>query len=274
MGECSGNCSSCKSSGSGCGDEKLTLSMSRIQHKILVMSGKGGVGKSTVAASLAIQLAQQGKKVGLLDVDFHGPSQPTLFGIQNEHPQTDGDMLVPIEKYGVKVFSIGNLMEDPDSAVVWRGPAKIGVLKQLLEDVMWGDLDVLVFDFPPGTGDEALSACQMVKGDKAAIVVTTPQEVSLADCRKCLNFCSQLQVPVLGIVENMSYFICPDCKKKHEIFLSGGGKKLADGAGVPLLARIPLDPVFLQKCDAGNLAEGLKESAPVAEAMRTAAAAI
>lgn len=270
---CNGNCGGCKSSG-GCENEKLGRRMAAVKHKIFIMSGKGGVGKSTVAASLALALAEKGAKVGLLDVDFHGPSQPTLFGLQAFRPETDGEEFLPLEAAGVRIFSIGIVLENPDDAIVWRGPAKIGVLKQLLEDVRWGDLDYLLFDFPPGTGDEALSACQMVTGDKAAIIVTTPQEVSLSDCRKCLDFCRQLGVPLLGIVENMSGFTCPDCGKFHEIFSSGGGAKLAEKAEVPLLAKIPVDPVFLQDCDAGDIAEGFRKSKGVRDAMNAVADSI
>ena len=270
---CSGNCESCGSSG-GCGNQKLTERMNKVKHKIFVMSGKGGVGKSTVAASLALALAEKGAKVGLIDVDFHGPSQPTLFGVQDVRPESDGEELIPVNVNGIRLVSIGNLLENPDTAIVWRGPAKIGVLKQLLEEVQWGDLDYLLFDFPPGTGDEALSACQTVPGEKAAIIVTTPQEVSLADCRKCLDFCNQVQVPLLGVIENMSGFFCPDCGKFHEIFSAGGGKKLADKAEVPLLAKIPIDPDFLQECDRGNIIEGYKNSKGVHDSLMAIANAL
>ena len=149
------------------------------------------------------------------------------------------------------------LVDDADAAVIWRGPAKIGVLKQLLEEVYWGELDYLVLDFPPGTGDEVLSACQMIPGEKRAVMVTTPQEVSLADCRKCIDFCRQVEVPVAGVVENMSYFVCPDCNKRHEIFRNGGGQTLADANGLPVLARMPLSPEFLTACDGGKIGDGL-----------------
>ena len=216
MSECSGSCSSCSGNCGSCGEgpSKFDERMAAMKHKILVLSGKGGVGKSTVAASLAVTLAQKGYKVGLLDLDFHGPSQPTLFHLQNTQMVSDEEGICPAEACcGVRVLSIGLLIEKPDEAVIWRGPAKIGVLKQLFEEVSWGELDYMILDFPPGTGDEVLSACQMITGDKAAVVVTTPQEVSLADCRKCLDFCNKLEVKVAGIVENMSGFVCPDCGK-------------------------------------------------------------
>jgi len=222
MSSCSGNCGSCSSK---C--EKKEEKPSRllpIKHKILVLSGKGGVGKSTIAASLAVSLAGARKKVALLDVDFHGPSQPTLFHVQDCRMSGDDDGMIPLETAGIRLVSLGLLVDDENAAIIWRGPAKIGVLKQLFEEVNWGtDLDYLILDFPPGTGDEVLSACQMIPGDKKAVMVTTPQEVSLADCRKCLDFCEQVGVPVAGIVENMSGFVCPTCKTRHDIFSSGGG---------------------------------------------------
>ena len=261
---CSGNCSSC-SSCSSC--EKKPTALDNIKRCILVLSGKGGVGKSTVSAGIAATLAAKGRKVGLLDVDFHGPSQPTLFGVN--HLRLEGDengRIEPLEtECGVKLVSIGLLIDDPDQAVVWRGPAKMGVLKQLLEETNWGELDDLVLDFPPGTGDESLSACQLITGNKCAVVVTSPQEMSLSDCRKCLDFCAKLDVPVSGIVENFSGFVCPDCGKRHELFSKGGGASLAMRYSVPLLAQLPIDPVFMAKCDSGNVAAALKESAIGAE---------
>ena len=260
MGECSHNCESCSSKGN-CGNEKLNEKMNKIGKKIFVLSGKGGVGKSTVSALIALSLAQEGFKVALLDVDFHGPSQPTLFNIQNTRlGATDDEQLEPCEINGVKLVSIGLLLEDADQAVIWRGPAKIGVLKQLLEETDWGELDYLICDFPPGTGDEILSGCQLIPGDKKGIIVTTPQELSLADCRKCIDFCRQAELPLAGIVENMSYFVCDNCDKKHFIFNSDGGKKLAEKYGLKLLATLPLDPAFLAECERGNIAVALKNS--------------
>ena len=269
MSECTHNCETCGVG--GCGDRKEPEAPSRllkIKHKLLVLSGKGGVGKSTMAASIAVSLAEAGFRTALLDVDFHGPTQPTLFNLRDCRLEADDDGIIPADAAGVKLVSLGLLMADPDSAVIWRGPAKIGVLKQLFEEVNWGDgLDYLVLDFPPGTGDEVLSACQTVPGDKKAVMITTPQEVSLADCRKCMDFCRQVGVPVLGIVENMSGFICPSCGARHDLFSSGGGEDLAAIYGVPLLAQVPLDPGFLKKCDAGELPAGLKASAGVSAEM-------
>lgn len=270
---CNGNCSGC-SSAANCAEAKPSR-LNAIKHKVLVLSGKGGVGKSTVAASLAFELAREGKKTAILDVDFHGPSQPTLFGIARQRIHGNENGAVPYEIAGVKIVSLGLLLDDADSALIWRGPAKIGVLNQLFEEVDWGDdLDVLVLDFPPGTGDEALSACQTIPGDKTAIVVTTPQEVSLADCRKCLDFCEKLNVRVLGIVENMSSYVCPNCSAKHALFSSGGGRKLADSKGLELLAQVPLDPVFLAACDEGRLPQGLLASEAVSSEMRKVAQAV
>lgn len=267
---CSGSCSGC---GGGCGEgaDPFAEKMKLIKKTVMVMSGKGGVGKSTVAALLACELARQGKKVGLLDVDFHGPSQPTLFNAQHLRLSVAGETeFAPLEVNGVKLVSIGLILEEPDQAIIWRGPAKIGAMKQLVAEIAWGELDVLVLDFPPGTGDEALSAAQLFTENRTALIVTTPQEVSLADCRKCVDFCRKLELPILGIVENMSYFICPDCDAKHYLF-SNGGKRLAEGTGVPLLAQLPLDPEFMQLCDNGNIASYKAESA-VGEAARALAA--
>ena len=251
--QCSGSCSSC-SSCSSCGEDKLGKVMSQIKRKIFVLSGKGGVGKSSVAAAVALKLAASGRKVGLLDADFHGPSQPTIFGAgEQKLGYSEESGIVPLTVGGVKLLSVGLLLDDPDQAVVWRGPAKMGVLKQLLEDTSWGELDDLILDFPPGTGDEILSACQLIPGEKMAVIVTTPQEVSRADCRKCLDFCKKLEVNVVGIVENMSCFICPDCGKAHALFAANGGKMLAANYNLPLLAQLPMDPAFMSACDQGVL---------------------
>ncbi len=273
MSGCSGNCGGCSSKG-GCSEEKKPI-LESVGKAVLVLSGKGGVGKSTVAASLAVTLAKQGKKVGLLDVDFHGPSQPTLFSVSHLRMSgTSGNKMVPLEVAGIKLVSIGLLLDDADGAVIWRGPVKMGVIKQLLEEVEWGGLDYLILDFPPGTGDESLSACQLIDCPKCAVIVTTPQEVALADCRKCLDFCKQVGVPVAGIVENMSGFVCPDCGHRHELFSAGGGARLAAAAGVPLLAQLPLEPVFLQQCDTGNLVDGLSASRIISAEMERVASAV
>ena len=273
---CSGSCSSCSSNCGSCGQgpDRFAEKMAKIKHWVMVMSGKGGVGKSTVAALLAAELAREGSRVGLLDVDFHGPSQPTLFNVQHLRLGARNGEIEPLETAGVKLVSIGLLLDESDRAVIWRGPAKMGVIRQLVEEVDWGELDYLVLDFPPGTGDEALSACQLFTGEKRALVVTTPQEVALADCRKCIDFCHQLELPVAGVVENMSFFVCPDCKSEHYIFSRGGGDALAAQAGVKVVAHLPLDPDFLQQCDHGNLPLALTGETRIAEGARALAAAV
>lgn len=224
----------------------------RICHKILVMSGKGGVGKSTVAANLAISLSLAGKRVGLLDVDIHGPSIPKMLHLEDAHVQTKDGAILPVEHAGLKVMSIGFLLQERDDAVIWRGPMKATVIKQFLQDVNWGDLDYLIVDSPPGTGDEPLSVCQLAAPVDGAIVVTTPQDVATADVRKSITFCRQLDLPVLGVVENMSGFVCPTCGTVTDIFMAGGGELMAKAMGVPFLGRIPIDPAVGQACDDGK----------------------
>jgi len=262
---CSGNCGSCGSEGCDAAvqkpgesmddyrnRQKLTFRMNSIKHKIVVLSGKGGVGKSTVAVNLAVSLSLAGKKVGLLDVDVHGPSIPTMLNLVNAGVKTEGENLLPVEIGSLKVMSVGFLLENRDSAVIWRGPMKMGVIEQLLRDVKWGDLDYLIIDSPPGTGDEPLSTVQLVGSMDGAVMVTTPQDVAAADVRKSLDFCRQLNLPVLGIVENMSGFICPNCGTETRIFAGDNGEKMAIDAGVPFLGRIPIDPNVGAACDAGT----------------------
>lgn len=217
------------------------------------MSGKGGVGKSTVSVNLAVALALKGKNVGLLDVDIHGPSIPTMLHIQNEHVTSNGEKLLPVEKAGLKVISVGLLLENPDDAIIWRGPMKIGAIGQFVNDVEWGELDYLIVDAPPGTGDEPLSVFQTITGKVSAVVVTTPQEVAAADVRKSLNFCKTMGVKVEGIVENMSGFVCPCCNTLTPIFNQGGGEKTAKEFNVPLLGKIPIEPAIGQCCDSGEI---------------------
>ena len=237
--------------------EEINLKMAKIKHKLLVFSGKGGVGKSTVAVNLALSLAKQGNKVGLLDVDVHGPSVPQLLGVSATpqdlvHPSGDGTQLMPVSVgENLKVMSVGFLLESRDTAVIWRGPMKYGVIKQFLKDVDWGDLDYLVVDSPPGTGDEPLTVAQLIEGSMGAVVVTTPQELAISDVRKCVTFCRQLKLPVLGVVENMSGFVCPSCGDKFDIFKSGGGEKMADEMGIDFLGKIPIDPRLVEAGDSG-----------------------
>ncbi len=224
--------------------QQLAQRMCKIKHKIMVFSGKGGVGKSTVAVNLAASLALKGKKVGLLDVDLHGPSIPRLLNMEDRQIEAQGGALLPIEySDNLKVISIGFMLRSRNDAVVWRGPMKYGLIKQFLKDVEWGELDYLIIDFPPGTGDEPLTIGQLL-GDSAegAIIVTTPQEIALLDVRKSINFCKQLGISVLGVIENMSGFVCPGCGVKTDIFSSGGAETMAGEMDVPFLGRIPIEP--------------------------------
>ena len=232
-------------------EQALAQRMSAIKHKIVVLSGKGGVGKSTVAVNLAATLAYSGFRVGLLDADIHGPSIPTMMNLTRRNLQMEGDSILPLEVGTLKVMSIGLLLGDNAAPVIWRGPMKAGVIKQFLKDVVWGDLDYLIIDSPPGTGDEPLSVCQLIPSLDGAIVVTTPQEVSLADARRAVSFCQKLQVPVIGVVENMSGFVCSQCGRQEQIFKRGGGERMAREMLVPFLGRIPLDPSIVTAGDAG-----------------------
>jgi len=234
-------------------ERRLRQRMAGIKHTVVVLSGKGGVGKSTVAANLAVALSMKGRKVGLLDSDFHGPSIPRILRLDGSRALSDGTSIQPaVYGAGLKVMSVAFLLRTADEAVIWRGPLKMGVLKQFVADVDWGELDYLVVDLPPGTGDEPLSVCQVMPNATGGIVVTTPQELSLGDVRKCINFCRQLQLPVLGVIENMSGFICPHCGRRTDIFSSGGGEKMAARMGVPFLGSIPLDPALMQACEQGE----------------------
>ena len=269
MAECNKECGSCESAGT-C-DLKLKSRLSAIKHKVMVLSGKGGVGKSSVSVNLAIALAMDGMKVGLLDIDFHGPSVPTMLGLQKIKLDSDENGVIPAEIHNIKVVSISMLLpENQHDAIIWRGPMKAGVLKQLLEDVNWGELDYLIMDFPPGTGDEALSACQLVSDADGGIIVTTPQEVSLADCRRCISFCRKLNLPVLGVLENMSGFACPDCAKVYDIFGSGGGESMAKDNNVPFLGKIPIDPALATACDTGRPFIYHSQEKPTAQAFSKA----
>jgi Mrp family chromosome partitioning ATPase len=233
--------------------QALESRLCTIKNRILVMSGKGGVGKSTTAVNLAIALSQQGNRVGLLDIDLHGPSLPKMLGLEDMRPRGNEEGILPLEFAGLKLMSIGFLLQKTSDAMIIRGPMKNGAIQQLLADVVWGDLDYLVVDCPPGTGDEPLSAVQMLnKGAAGAVIVTTPQEVALIDVEKSISFCQQVQLPIIGMVENMSGFICPHCDKRSDIFKSGGGSKLAEKYGIPFLARVPLDPRIVVAGDSGK----------------------
>lgn len=248
-------------------DQRLSHNMADIKHKLVVMSGKGGVGKSTVAAQLAVGLALAGHSVGLLDVDLHGPSIPRMLGIPG-HAEVlvDQQLIKPvIIDEGLKVISVELLIPNKDASVIWRGPMKIGVIRQLMGDVTWGGLDFLVIDAPPGTGDEPLTVAQNVEGAKV-VLVTTPQEIALADLRKSMDFCRKLELPVLGLVENMAGLVCPHCGEPVEFLGKGGGQDTAGKFGVPFLGSMPWDPRLMAAADAGRLVELLRresgEAAP------------
>ncbi len=226
--------------------------MSRVRRKVLVLSGKGGVGKSTVAVNLAASLMLAGRRTGLLDVDIHGPSIPTMLGIEEKQPGFENGAIVPVDADGIKVLSLGLFLRSPDDPVIWRGPMKMNAIRQFLADAAWGDLDVLVIDSPPGTGDEPLSVCQLLGSVDGAIVVTTPQKVSAVDVRKSISFCRELRVPVIGVIENMSGFACPACGTVTAVLREGGGRRIAEDMGVPFLGSIPLDPKIAESCDAGR----------------------
>jgi ATP-binding protein involved in chromosome partitioning len=226
-------------------------SLPGIANVVAVASGKGGVGKSTVAANLAVALAQAGARVGLMDADIYGPSQALMTGVPlHERPDTVGEKIIPIERHGLKVMSIAFLLPDRDSAVIWRGPMVASAVKQFLSEVEWGDLDYLVIDMPPGTGDAQLTLVQTVPVS-GVVVVTTPQEVALIDVRRAVAMFRKVNVPILGIVENMAYFICPDCSARHDIFLSDGGRRAAEALEVPFLGQIPINPAIPRGGDTG-----------------------
>jgi ATP-binding protein involved in chromosome partitioning len=229
-----------------------------IKNVIAVGSGKGGVGKSTVAANLAVSLALEGAKVGLMDADIYGPNQPQMMHVEDFEPVVGEDNKIdPPSNYGVKVMSMGFLM-DPDAPVIWRGPMLHGAITQFLKDVNWGELDYLIVDMPPGTGDVQLTLCQSVPL-AGAVIVTTPQSVALSDVRKAAAMFKKLNVPMLGIVENMGAFVCPHCRKESEIFSHGGAKSLGEKYNVPVLGSVPLDPVV---CETGEKGKPVSVSQP------------
>ena len=233
--------------------QELMRRLCQIKHKIIVLSGKGGVGKSTVAVNLAMALVLEGYRVGIMDVDIHGPSVPKLLGLEGSPVVGGEEGILPVMiGDSLKVMSIGFLLKNPDDAVIWRGPLKMGLIKQFLKDVEWGELDFLVIDSPPGTGDEPLSVAQLIENLDGAVIVTTPQELSVIDVQRTIGFCRRLNIPVLGVIENMSGFICPHCGKKTEIFKSGGGEKMAEEMGVPFLGKIPIEPKLTEACDEGK----------------------
>ncbi|MBN1656495.1 MAG: P-loop NTPase [Deltaproteobacteria bacterium] len=250
--------------------QALQSRMSQIKHKILVLSGKGGVGKSTVAVNLAAALAMAGKRVGLLDVDVHGPSVPKLLHLQGTPISGTESSIYPVKmRCGASmlyVMSIDFLVRDRDAAVIWRGPMKYGAIKQFLKDVEWGDLDYLVIDSPPGTGDEPLAVAQLIEDADGAVVVTTPQEVAVQDVRRCVVFCKQVRLPVIGVIENMSGFTCPECGKSVKIFGADGGRTMAEQMNVPFLGAIPIEPEVVQSGESGT---PIVQSQPHSETAKT-----
>ena len=255
---------------SGCGSKQVDPNMKKaipgIKSIIAVASGKGGVGKSTTAVNLAVALAQQGKKVGLLDADIYGPSMPNMLGLKGQKPMVDtgGKVIFPLENYGVKMMSIGLLVED-EQAMIWRGPMVASALGQLLHGVAWGELDVLIVDMPPGTGDAQLTLSQTVPVT-GAVVVTTPQDIALIDCEKGIRMFDKVHIPTLGIVENMSVFVCPHCKGESHIFDEGGAERLSKAFNTDIIAKIPLNMAIREHGDAGTPVVAAKPESDEAKA--------
>ncbi len=232
---------------------KIAAVLKHIKNRLLVFSGKGGVGKTTIAVNIAVGLAQQGRKVGLLDVDIHGPNVAKMLGAEEAKMElVDKERMKPvIAANGIKLVSMAFLLQDRNAPVVWRGPLKMRVIMQFLGDVEWGDLDWLVIDSPPGTGDEPLSIAQLIPAT-AAVIVTTPQGVALLDTRKAVNFAQMLKLRILGVVENMSGFTCPHCGERVDLFKTGGGAKMAREMLVPLLGKLPIDTGIVDSGDTGK----------------------
>lgn len=269
------SCSSCSSAGKkgsiapsmeaalATQDTQISSTLNRIRHKLFIMSGKGGVGKSSVTVNTAAALAARGFKVGILDVDLHGPSVPNLLGLTSGiEPDAEGNKLLPARyNENLSVISMDSLLQDKDSAVLWRGPKKSAAIRQFISDVEWGDLDFLLIDSPPGTGDEHMTVLKTIP-DALCVVVTTPQEISLADVRKAINFLQYAKANVLGVVENMSGLICPHCHQEIELFKKGGGKALAERYGLKFLGALPLDPATVVAADRGVPVVYLQEDCP------------
>ena len=236
-------------------DKMIEDRLTHVGRKILVMSGKGGVGKSTVASYLALLLSKKGKKVGLLDVDLHGPSVAKLMNVRGGFDMSEEGVVKPYAfSEQLSIVTLEMMMGEKDMAVIWRGPMKISAIRQFVSDIEWGDLDFLVVDSPPGTGDEPLTVAQTIP-DAEALIVTTPQELSLADVRKSINFCRQVEMKILGVVENMSGQLCPHCGQQVALFGQGGGKNMAREMNVPFLGQIPSDGKMVTAGDTGNLEE-------------------
>lgn len=244
--------------------KRINERMEQIDHVVLVLSGKGGVGKSTVAANLAFALADMGNSVGLMDADLHGPTIPLLTGLSGEMASGTAEAIRPVELgRNLAVMSIDFLTPERDTPTIWRGPLRGGVLRQFIGDVEWGRRDFLIVDLPPGTGDEPLTLAQSFPRADGAVIVTTPQEASLADCRKAINFANKVFLPVLGVVENMSGYVCPHCGIQTDVFSSGGGEKMAQSMNVPFLGRVPLAAEIVALSDQGKPLVGDEAPEPV-----------
>ena len=247
-------------------ENRLKTNLSRIRNKLIVLSGKGGVGKTTVAVNVAYGLAVKGHRVGILDVDIHGPNVVKMLGIEGRRLEDSRLGIEPVDILpNLKAVSIALMMDNPDTPIVWRGPLKMVAIKQFLSDVNWGKLDYLIIDSPPGTGDEPLSACQLISDMDGAIVVTTPQDVAILDSRKSVQFAKELKIPIVGIVENMSGFICPYCQKEIDLFGTGGGEKIAYDLKVPFLGRIPVEAEMVKSGDSGKPLVGFKSESSTAK---------
>lgn len=232
--------------------KKVQEKMTKVKHKIMIMSGKGGVGKSTVTANLATALAKKGYKVGILDSDIHGPSIPKILGIQGKRPETTKTGFKPVSTLqGVKVISMDLLLSDRETPLIWRGPLKMKAIRQILSDIEWEELDYLLIDLPPGTGDEPLNIMQLMPEIDGAIIITAPSDLSQYVVRKAVQMARRMNIPIIGIIENMSGFVCPKCGERYEILGSGGGKKISQEMNVPLLGQIPIDPKITENTDQG-----------------------
>ena len=242
-------------------DAHVTESLQKIKNKLIVMSGKGGVGKTSVSVNLSIALAGKGYKVGIMDVDLHGPDVPRMLGLEGMLTLNQNQKLTPMSySENLQAVSVESLTQNKDDAIIWRGPIKHSAIRQFIADVEWGELDFLIIDSPPGTGDEPLTVAQTIK-DAKAIIVTTPQEVALADIRKSINFCKTVKMEIFGLIENMSGFTCPNCGEKIDLFGSGGGEKTADAMGVTFLGKIPFDLNVVSCGDTGvSFQEKYKDS--------------
>lgn len=247
--------------------DEVREAMKDVKHKVVILSGKGGVGKTTVATNLAISFAKNKLSAGILDADIYGPNVPKLLGLEGQHPTSDGQKLDPVEgPLGMKVMSMGFLLRNRDDAVAWRGPLVAKAITQFLGDVRWGELDLLVVDLPPGTGDEILSILQSIPNIDGVVIVSTPQEVAVLDARRAIQLVQRMNVPLLGIIENMAEFVCPSCGKSHRLFGEGPVRQAAENYGVDHLGTLPLDPSIIQLSDKGTPFVVEKPDSPSAKA--------